>query len=117
TSCLRSREVRGQPEFAVLGDEAWQIGEVASGGARKGPANALHILLRHRLLRQPGSFEGDVYVRIDSYSHNPMVASEVRDQRIRHVELDTAGTSSCADAADDDHRVADLAHVVVATLP
>ena len=51
------------------------------------------------LLPQPYAFKGRPYVPMDSHLHKPMVASEVRDQRIRQVELDAAGTSSRVDGA------------------
>ena len=53
-----ARQLRGLGDEDVLVAEPQHAVDVASGEGIEGVAHDLHVLLRHRLLRQPGGFEG-----------------------------------------------------------
>src|SRR5829696_12435 len=71
----------------------------------------LHVLLRHRLLRKPGRFEGLRPVDV-AHAFNAPTAFEREEMRNRHVHLDPAGPADRAGMEECDDAVAYVEEVL-----
>src|SRR4029453_2151484 len=67
----------------------------------------LHVLLRHRLLREAHGFEGFVWIEIGSNLHH-LAVTEVDDVGSRRFRLDAALLPPTAEATDQHGAITDV---------
>src|SRR5437764_13151227 len=76
----------------------------------------LHVLLRHRLLRQAHGFEGFVSV-VEVVDPRDQAAAYPVDERVRAVDLDAAAAPLCLHPNKDHYRVAGVDELVQLDAP
>ena len=81
--------------------------DLAGGPRREGGRHDLDVLLRHRLLRKPGGFEGFGRISVDPKSSGLAVA-ESPNVRPRLIYLNTAGGSPTKRIHQDDNLITGL---------
>src|SRR3954447_12439910 len=74
-------------------------------------ADDLHVLLRHRLLPQPGGFEGIGWLR-EEPDVNDFASLHPLDYAKRDVEVDAAGSPASPEPADAHDLLSGVSHLV-----
>ena len=87
---------------------------IAFGGI-KGALDNLHVLLRHRLLRQPGGFEGFGGIQVGSDA-NRFAVLKVAYDAVRRLRLCAAALAASVQATGRENPVAEVADFWNATL-
>src|SRR5215218_1707548 len=95
-------------EFDVL---VVKVEEAARIAGAEDPPHDLHVLLRHRLLREPGGFEGLLAV-VEQLHLSDLAVGERPDRHVRRLYRRTAGASNLALATDRQNLAARLCQLI-----
>ena len=103
-------EVAGNHQHRVGREGADACSKVSSRPCFEHSPSGLHVLLRHRLLRESGGFDGFLPVAVIPELRDEPV-SETRHYREGHLSLNAAAPTSDAESAERQHPVFAIADV------
>ena len=90
--------------------DAARASQIAASERRVGPSQDFHVLLRHRLLRQPHGFEALGRVQVEAHLSDKAFV-ELEHVGNGGVERDSARAAACLQVSEDEHGVVEVADV------